>query len=98
MIFPGGSEVNNLPANRGDPLWFLGLGRSPEEGNGSPLQYSCLENSMDRAPGGLQSRTQLMDQTTPITYLIYNIILISDVQQGDSVIYTHIPISNVFPT
>ena len=31
------------------------LGRSPGEGNGNPLQYSCLENSMDRGAGGLQS-------------------------------------------
>ena len=32
-----------------------GLGRSPGEGNGNPLQYSCLENSIDKEPGGLQS-------------------------------------------
>jgi len=32
-----------------------GSGRSPGEGNGNPLQYSCLENSIDREPGGLQS-------------------------------------------
>ena len=47
--FPGGSVEENLPASTGG-----GLGRSPEEGNGNwqegngPLQYSCLENSMDR--------------------------------------------------
>ena len=39
--------VNNLPANAGDVGSVLGLGRSPEEGNGNPLQYSCLENPMD---------------------------------------------------
>ena len=33
--------------NAGDPGSILGLGRSPGEGNGNPLQYSCLENSMD---------------------------------------------------
>ena len=38
----------------GDPGSILGLGGSPGEGNGYPLQYSCLENSMDREPGGLQ--------------------------------------------
>ena len=43
-----GSVVKNLPANAGDAHLILGLGRSPGEGNGHPLQYSCLENSMDR--------------------------------------------------
>ena len=38
----------NLPANAGDPGSIRGLGRSPGEGNGNLLQYSCLENSMDR--------------------------------------------------
>ena len=40
--------VKNLPANAGDPGLIPGSGRSPGEGNGYPLQYSCLENSMDR--------------------------------------------------
>ena len=40
--------VKNLPANAGDPGLIPGLGRSPGEENGSPLQYSCLESSMDR--------------------------------------------------
>ena len=38
----------NLPGNEGDVSLILGLGRSPGEGNGNPLQYSCLENPMDR--------------------------------------------------
>jgi len=46
--FPGGSAVKNPPANAGDPNSIPGLGRSPGEGNGNPLQYSYLENSMDR--------------------------------------------------
>ena len=46
--FPGGSAVKNLPANVGDMGLIPGLGRSPGEGNGNPLQYSYLENSMDR--------------------------------------------------
>ena len=45
--FPSGSAVKNLPASVGDLGLIPGLGRSPGEGNGSPLQYSCLENSMD---------------------------------------------------
>ena len=46
--FPGGSVVKNLPASAGDLGSIPGLGRSPGEGNGNPLQYCCLENSMDR--------------------------------------------------
>ena len=48
----------NLPANAGDVREVSsipGSGRSLEGGKGNPLQYSCLENSMDREPGGLQS-------------------------------------------
>jgi len=46
--FPGGSVVKNLPANAGDTGSIPGLGRSPGEGNGNSLQYSYLQNSMDR--------------------------------------------------
>ena len=44
----GGSEVKASDSNAGDPDSIPGLGRSPGEGNGNPLQYSCLENLMDR--------------------------------------------------
>ena len=40
--------INNLPANGGDEGSNPGSGRSPGEGNGTLLQYSCLENAMDR--------------------------------------------------
>ena len=53
--FPGGSVVKNLPANDGDWGSIPGWGRSLGEGNGNPLQYSCLENPMEEEPGGLQS-------------------------------------------
>ena len=46
--FPGGSEVKASASNVGDPGSIPGLGRSPGEGNGNLLQYSCLENPMDR--------------------------------------------------
>ena len=46
--------VKNLPANAGDTALIPGSGRSPRLGNGNPLQYSCLENPMDRGAGGLQ--------------------------------------------
>ena len=45
--FRGVSEVKASASNAGDPGSILGLGRSPGEGNGNPLQYSCLENPMD---------------------------------------------------
>ena len=48
MGFPGGSAVKNLSANTGDVGSIPGSGRSPGEGNGNPLQYSCLENPTDR--------------------------------------------------
>ena len=51
MGFPGGSVVKDPPANAGDAGnvdLTPGSGRSPGEGNGNPLQYSCLENSMGR--------------------------------------------------
>ena len=51
ICFPGDSVVKNLPANAGharDTGLIPGLGRSPGEGNDKPLQYFCLENSMDR--------------------------------------------------
>ena len=68
--FPGGIVVKNPPANTGDTREagsIPGLGRSPGVGNGSPLQYSCLENSMDRGDwwatvyGVTKSWTQLSD-------------------------------------
>ena len=46
--FPGGSDSKESACNTGDPGSILGLERSPGEGNGYPLQYSCLEDSTDR--------------------------------------------------
>ena len=62
--------VKNPPSNAGDAgdLGLIpGLGRSPGEGNGNPLQYSCLESSIDRGTwwvtvhGVAKSRTRLSD-------------------------------------
>ena len=52
--FPGGLVVRN-PANAGDMGSIAGLGTSLGEGNGNPLQYSCLGNPMDREACGVQS-------------------------------------------
>jgi len=46
--FPGGSDGKETACNVGEPGSIPGLGRSPKEGNGYPLQYSCLENPMAR--------------------------------------------------
>ena len=48
-----GQSVKNLPAMQENPGSVSGLGRFPGEGNGNPLQYSCLENPIDR--GDLQA-------------------------------------------
>ena len=57
MFVPKFAEViKTPPANAGDMGSIPGSGRSPGEGNGNPLQYSCLGNPMDREePGRLQS-------------------------------------------
>ena len=48
MGFPGGSDYKESVCNARDEGSILGLGRSPGEGNGTPLQYSCPENPKDR--------------------------------------------------
>ena len=53
--FPGGSDSKASAGNARDSGSIPGLGRSPGEGNGNILQYSCLENSMMEEAGGLQS-------------------------------------------
>ena len=74
MGFPGGSEVKASASNAGDPGSIPGSGRSPGEGNGNPLQYSCLENPMDGEAQQAtvhrvaKSRTRLSDSTYLLTY------------------------------
>ena len=71
--FPGGSDGKASAYNAGDPGSIPGLGRSPGEGNGNPLQYSCLENPMDGGAwlatihGVAKSRTRLSDFTFTIS-------------------------------
>ena len=68
MGCPGGAVVKSPPA--GDPGLIPGSGRSPGGGNGNPLQYSCLENSMDRGGwravvhGVTKSQSQLSNWKT----------------------------------
>ena len=74
MGFPGGLEGRASACNEGDPGSIPGLGRSLGEGNGNPLQYSCLENPMDRAAwwatvhGVAKSQTRLSSHFT--SYMI----------------------------
>ena len=55
MGFPGGSDGKEAACNVGDLGLIPRLGETPGGGHGNPLQCSCLENPMDRGPGGLQS-------------------------------------------
>ena len=65
--FPGGSDGKESACSAGDPGLTPGSGRSPREENGYPLQFSCLENSMDRGAWQAtvhevaKSQTQLSD-------------------------------------
>ena len=67
MSFSGSSDGKKSACNAGDPSLITGLGRSSGEGNGNPLQYSWLENSMVRGVwraivnGVVKSWTQLSD-------------------------------------
>ena len=67
--FPGGSDGKASAWNAGDPGSIPGSGRSPGEGNGNPLQYSCLENPMEGGAwyatvhGVTKSWTRLRDFT-----------------------------------
>ena len=73
--FPGGSEVKASACNMGDPGSIPGSGRSTSEGNGNPLQYSCLENPMHREAwwatvhGVTKSWTRLNDFTYLLKHL-----------------------------
>ena len=69
LVFPGGSDGEVSAYHAGDLGSVPGSGRSSGEGNGNPLQYPCLENSMDRGAwwatvrGVARSRTRLSDFT-----------------------------------
>ena len=79
-VFPDGSEVKNA----GDTGLIPGLGRSPGEGNGNPLQYSCLENPVDRGTWWAtvyrvsKSQTWLSEQKSTIEYVVHYGFFIND--------------------
>ena len=73
MGFPGGSDGRESAWNAGGLSSTPGSGRSPGEGNGNPLQYSCLENSMDR--GAWRATAHVVresDTTEPVTLFTFN--------------------------
>ena len=89
--FPVGSDCKASAYNEGDPGLIPGSGRCPGEGNGNPLQYSCLENTMDRGAwwatvhGVTKSWTRLSDFTFTlaeilISYLSKNPFTKMDIQ------------------
>ena len=72
--FPGGSEVKASAWNSGDLGWI------PGEGNGNPLQYSCLENPMDRRAWQATVHGVAESDTTERLHFTYTVIFISFVQ------------------
>ena len=98
--FPDGSEIKMSACNAGDPGLIPGSGRSPEEGDVNPLQYSCLENPMDRGAwqatvhGVSKSQTWLSDFTFTFTLRLrklpsvpslLRVFLIMDVESCENV-------------
>ena len=82
--YPGGTAVKNLPANARDTRdasLTPGLGRSPGEGNGNPLQYACLENPMDIEAWGAVVHGVAKSQTRLSMHdkLLFNFLLFSGV-------------------
>ena len=77
MGFPSSSVGKESACNAGNPGSIPGSGRSPGEGNGDPLQYSCLGNSMDRGHGGLQSMglQRVRHNCVTFTFHIYSFFL-----------------------
>ena len=102
MGFPGGLVVKNPPAKAVDPGdvgLILGSGRSPVEGNGNPLQYSCLGNSMhrgawqDTVPGVTES-----DTTEHASFVLFIILSPWDFPSKNTGVGCHFLLQGIFPT
>ena len=92
MGFPLGSVGKESTCNAGDQGSIPGSGRSPGEGNGNPIQYSCMENPVDTGAcratvhGVTRIRHDLV--TKPPPELVYTIVFVSDIHQSESLIHT----------
>ena len=79
MGLPGSSVLKNMPANAGETGSIPGSGRAPGEGNGNPLQYSCLGNLLEggawRSLESQKIQTQLSKETTTATRYFRSLIL-----------------------
>ena len=84
--FAGGSDGKESICNAGDLGLIPGLGRSPGDGNGNPLQYSCLENSMDR--GAWWATVHRVAESDTIEWLTLSLF---------RCIYTFLPAPHSFP-
>ena len=74
MGFPGSSVLKNMPANAGDTGEagsIPGLGRSPRGGNGNALQHSCQENTMDRGAWWDYKESDMTEQLSAHTQMLY---------------------------
>ena len=85
MGFPGDSDSKESVCNSGDPGLIHGLGRAPGEGNGNLLQYSYLENPMDRRAwwatvhGVVKSRTQVTRLLRQAEWLKFETLIIPNI-------------------
>ena len=91
--FPGGLEGKASACNAGDPGSIPGSGRSPGEGNGTPLQYSCLENPMD---GGawkttVHGVTEVRTRLSNFTFIFHFHALEKEMATHSSVLAWRIP-------
>ena len=85
-LFPGGAVIKTLSsANAGDTRSTSGLGRDPGEGNGNPLQYSCLENSMDRGAWWASTVGKETHTTERELAHCWNLNLIADSRESESI-------------
>ena len=93
MVFPGGAAVKNLPAKAGGMVSIPGSGRSPGEGNGTPLQYSCLTNTIDGGAwwAAIHGVTKSWTQLSDFTYTFHFHALEKEMATHSSVLAWRIP-------
>ena len=78
---PGGSEGKASACDAGDPGSIPGSGRSPGEGNGNPLQYSCLENPMDKGAWWATIHRVAKSRTLLSDYTFFHFLFFSHLKQ-----------------